>query len=447
MTLKKQGNFAFSHASQQNDIYNVYSATEIKQHFDSRSQELKVTVNAIIDQLQSITDADSGADNIKMTAIAETGTADTVQAVIEALITKIKAVTDSSSGADLVGMTPISETGNANTVQAVIEALITELKDITDSSSGADLIGATAIKAGSGTKVQSILEWLYQEIIKVTLGQIPDGSLTDVKLSDDAGQIKDTVTSHLADTAIHTTQLEKDKLAGIETGAQVNDVTSVAGKTGAVSLVNGDVGLGNVDDVKQLPIAGGTLTGKLIIESTGDGILTLKQTDAGTVAGTKEGGWNYIQFMDGQNDRQGYFGIDPSGHFVFFPEVTGAVVKIGSNDVFHAGNTPQTRVSNGQLEYLDGGVWKPVAAIKSVQRGISTMALGSSTVNVTISSINTAKSKVETSETGYSHDGHSYVTAAVRSRLTSATNLELYGLSMNTGGAASQVAWEVIEYA
>lgn len=44
---------------------------------------------------------------------------------------------------------------------------------------------------------------------------------------------------------------EKSKLAGIEAGAQVNTVTSVAGKTGAVTLAKGDVGLGNVDNTSD----------------------------------------------------------------------------------------------------------------------------------------------------------------------------------------------------
>lgn len=38
------------------------------------------------------------------------------------------------------------------------------------------------------------------------------------------------------------------KLKGIEAGAQVNTVNSVAGKTGTVTLVKADVGLGNVDN-------------------------------------------------------------------------------------------------------------------------------------------------------------------------------------------------------
>lgn len=44
------------------------------------------------------------------------------------------------------------------------------------------------------------------------------------------------------------TTAEKSKLAGVAAGAQVNTVTSVAGKTGAVSLAKGDVGLGSVDN-------------------------------------------------------------------------------------------------------------------------------------------------------------------------------------------------------
>jgi hypothetical protein len=60
------------------------------------------------------------------------------------------------------------------------------------------------------------------------------------------------------------TTTEKNKLAGIETGAQVNTVTSVATKTGAVTLDKNDVGLGNVANVDQQNadnITSGTLGG------------------------------------------------------------------------------------------------------------------------------------------------------------------------------------------
>lgn len=51
-------------------------------------------------------------------------------------------------------------------------------------------------------------------------------------------------------TASFTTAL-LSKLNGIQEGAQANAVTSVAGKTGAVTLAKGDVGLGNVDNTSD----------------------------------------------------------------------------------------------------------------------------------------------------------------------------------------------------
>ena len=76
----------------------------------------------------------------------------------------------------------------------------------------------------------------------------------------------DKVTGKGLSTEDYTTT-EKNKLAGIEAGAQVNTITSVAGKTGAVTLAKSDVGLGNVDNVKQMPIAGGTFTGAAVAQT------------------------------------------------------------------------------------------------------------------------------------------------------------------------------------
>ncbi len=52
------------------------------------------------------------------------------------------------------------------------------------------------------------------------------------------------------------------KLNGIESGAQVNTVTSVAGKTGAISLDKNDVGLGNVSNTSDAnkPVSNATQT-------------------------------------------------------------------------------------------------------------------------------------------------------------------------------------------
>jgi len=44
---------------------------------------------------------------------------------------------------------------------------------------------------------------------------------------------------------------DRNKLDGIATGAQVNTVTSVASKTGVVTLTKADVGLSNVDNTSD----------------------------------------------------------------------------------------------------------------------------------------------------------------------------------------------------
>lgn len=71
----------------------------------------------------------------------------------------------------------------------------------------------------------------------------------------------DKVTGKGLSTEDYTTT-EKTKLSGIEEGAQKNTVTSVAGKTGAVTLAKGDVGLSNVDNTsdESKPISTATQT-------------------------------------------------------------------------------------------------------------------------------------------------------------------------------------------
>jgi len=48
------------------------------------------------------------------------------------------------------------------------------------------------------------------------------------------------------------TDADAAKLAGVQAGAQVNSVTSVAGRTGAVVVSKADVGLGNADDTSDM---------------------------------------------------------------------------------------------------------------------------------------------------------------------------------------------------
>jgi len=75
------------------------------------------------------------------------------------------------------------------------DTLIPALESIVDGSSGADRIGATAMSTSPST-VQGILEWLKTQIDNTVLGDIPDGSLTDVKLSDGVAGIKTRFSVH-----------------------------------------------------------------------------------------------------------------------------------------------------------------------------------------------------------------------------------------------------------
>jgi hypothetical protein len=93
-------------------------------------------------------------------------------------------------------------------------ALIDSLANVTAGDSGAKSIGVTGITGLTGADVQTLLEslkgsddtnkaYLLSQIQTAVLGQIPDGSITDVKLSDGPTGIKQEFTTHLADYMAH----------------------------------------------------------------------------------------------------------------------------------------------------------------------------------------------------------------------------------------------------
>lgn len=105
--------------------------------------------------------------------------------------------------------------------------------------------------------------WDKSTGIIITESQISDfGSYepSDSTILKDAN-IGVTIQAYNANTVIdpsytHTdnnyTTIEKTKLSSIESGAQVNTVTSVAGKTGDIFLNKTDVNLGNVDNTADV---------------------------------------------------------------------------------------------------------------------------------------------------------------------------------------------------
>jgi len=189
--------------SDQPNVNDGLTAAQLKEKYDQAANDIKDYINnTLLSELEATTDGASGADKIGATAIADLdGT--TVQALLESIRNKLKDTTDGSSGADFVAATAISGLTGA-TVQALLEALKNyidthktssdhdgryyteaEMGATTDGASGADKVGATEVATGSGTTVQAIVEWLYTQIVNVTLGQIPDDSLTNAKLDTD----------------------------------------------------------------------------------------------------------------------------------------------------------------------------------------------------------------------------------------------------------------------
>jgi hypothetical protein len=141
-----------------------------------------------------------------------------------------------------------------------------------------DIGTASTLRTITGRRVKYILDKVQGWIGGLTKSDVGLGNVDNVKQAsktefdehdnDDTRHITsvertkwntvDKVTGKGLSTNDYTTA-EKNKLAGIEAGAQVNTVTSVAGKTGAVVVSKSDVGLSNVDNVKQMPISGGVL--------------------------------------------------------------------------------------------------------------------------------------------------------------------------------------------
>jgi hypothetical protein len=69
MPLQKMGAFSFNHTEAPDDLNSIYTATEIKEKWDSRANELRTTINTVIDALSSTVDGDSGANGVKATTI------------------------------------------------------------------------------------------------------------------------------------------------------------------------------------------------------------------------------------------------------------------------------------------------------------------------------------------------------------------------------------------
>ena len=119
------------------------------------------------------------------------------------------------------------------------------------------------LKINSGT-TEGTNQYIYNGSSAKSL-DIKAGSNVTLTASSGALTISSTNTTYgLASSTSNGLMSKKDKvkLDGVEAGAQVNDVTSVAGRTGAVVLTKSDVGLGNVtNESKATMFTNASLTG------------------------------------------------------------------------------------------------------------------------------------------------------------------------------------------
>lgn len=119
------------------------------------------------------------------------------------------------------------------------------------------------LKINSGT-TEGTNQYIYNGSSAKSLN-IKAGSNVTLTASSGALTISSTNTTYGLASSTSNGLMSKDdkvKLDGVEDGAQVNDVTSVAGRTGAVVLTKSDVGLGNVtNESKATMFTNASLTG------------------------------------------------------------------------------------------------------------------------------------------------------------------------------------------
>lgn len=118
------------------------------------------------------------------------------------------------SGKDIESISEDTVVGRAEWLKArfdsaakeVITPKVNGLIDALLSQEAAGQIGATPLVEGSEATVAGQMAFLKEELNGVSLGQIPSGSLTDDKLSDAPGQLKDSVAGKLDKTQLATAE-------------------------------------------------------------------------------------------------------------------------------------------------------------------------------------------------------------------------------------------------
>lgn len=174
------------------------------------------------------------------------------------------------------------------------------------------------------------------------------------------GDYTKTTYNNGATPAINATNLNnsEDKIKELD-----NEITLLSGEidtheaniTNPHAVTKAQVGLGSVDNVKQLPLAGGTMTGSIVSKGTAGAIKDAGAAGSFEVRGASSLDGAFMSFHR-PSAYAANIGIDTDNKW----KVGGWSMGVNSHELWHAGNTPQTRISNGEFQALIGGVWESV---------------------------------------------------------------------------------------
>jgi hypothetical protein len=299
MPLNPMGNFSFNHIDQQDDLYKTKTAAEIKQLFDSRGNELKTALNALITALQSTTTDNSGAENIGIQSITGV-TGSNVQSALEDLRLQINAavagtipngsITEDKLAFDIAtdaASVSIVDSGNkftATNVEEALDELFTSANSVKTNVSGA--IGSPATVNDTGSQLAGYITTEKGRIVS----EVGDGSSADsLKYLIDRLIVRsDAIATAInakgvASTSADTLAQLATKIGLISTGKKFASGTATSTSNGALTIS----GLNFTPSIVIARVSGSTKQstalkfGSSALNNTGD--ISFSATNNGTV--------------------------------------------------------------------------------------------------------------------------------------------------------------------
>ena len=265
---------------------------------------------------------------------------------------KLNAVIDeilSAEGAAQIGIDPAK--GLGNTLAEALTAVRTYM-DL-----GATGITANVIGTGSGTNVQSQLQWLLLQIQNVLLDQIPDGTITKEKLSTFLQERIDYIAAIDGDLASFETLI--DRYIPLETTAQtvipaINELNAQSAQDvqNLVDHVNNGTTAHGVEN--KVAKTGDAMTGSLEIRAV---TRHLDLKPANDVFG-----WVPLAFRNfaGAETWRTAISVQADNNISFNNLLGVGEFRIDDKRVYHAGNTGGFYTGNGSPE---GTVTAPIGSI------------------------------------------------------------------------------------